>query len=101
MRFRRGSEKARRWGQRSQDVQAAKRIAADYDRVDRPEAGRLLDTFRITDHVAGRSVEIKVFQAERKNQIVVRCFGRRSLPHGWDWLFRKLRERKVRHWLEI
>lgn len=67
------------------------------DRIERPEPGRLLKTIRVTDEVAGRSVEIKLRQGRRLNQVVAETFGRASKPMGTDRLMRELRKR----WLVI
>lgn len=75
-------------------------MANPVDRIERPEPGRLLKTIRITDEVAGKSVEIRLLQGERLNQVVAETFGRRSEPHGTDWLVRHLRKKLlVTRWL--
>jgi len=87
---------------RAVEAKARKRLAGEpSDRVGRPEPGRLLKTIRMTDDVSGSSVEIRVLQGRRLNQIVAETFGRRSRSHGWDWLFRELRKRCIVRWLQI
>ena len=66
----------------------------------RPDEGTLLRTIRVTDDIAGRSVEVKVYQAARKNQVVAECFGRRGRPCGWDRIVRRLRALWVCRWIE-
>ena len=61
--------------------------------------GQLLHTIRVESELDASGFEIRVFQAPRRNQIVAETFGRRSQPHGTDWLCRHLRENLVTHWL--
>ena len=91
-------ERARRWGRRSQVVQAARRAGRECLR--RPEEGTLLRTIRVTDEVAGWSMAIRVYQADRKNQVVAEVFGRRGRPTGWDRIVRRLRSLCVCRWIE-
>ena len=71
------------------------------DYVPRPEPGLLLHTIRIESHLAGIGFEIKVLQGRRLNQIVAETFGRRSLPHGMDWLTAHLRQKLVTRWAHL
>lgn len=82
-------------------AKARKRLAGPApDRIDRPEPGRLLKTIRITDEISGASVEIKLRQAARLNQVVAETFGRQSSPHGVDYFTRELRKRwLVTRWI--
>jgi hypothetical protein len=57
------------------------------------EVGRLLHTIRVESHVAGVGFEVVVRKARRRNQITAETFGRRSRPHGLDWLARHLRRK--------
>lgn len=60
------------------------------------EAGRLLHRIRVESFVAGTGFEVEIRQAARSNQIVAVTFGRASRrPHGFDLLFRRLRQRLV------
>lgn len=61
-------------------------------------AGQLLHTIRIESHLFGFGFEVKVFQAARRNQIIAESFGRKSNPHGMDWLVRNLRKRLAVRW---
>lgn len=63
-----------------------------------PEAqvGRLLHRIRVESFVVGTGFEVEIRQAPRSNQIVAVTFGRASRrPHGFDLLFRRLRQRLV------
>lgn len=63
------------------------------EQVERPQPGRLRHTLRIENHLYGTGFEIRLLQGERLNQVVAETFGRRSRPHGLDFLLRKLRSR--------
>lgn len=80
-------------------AKAAKRLLEPAERIGRPEPGLLLGVLRWENCQAGHSTEIRIFQARRLNQIEIEVFGRRSRPHGWDWLMRHLRKRGVVRWL--
>jgi hypothetical protein len=83
------------------EAKARKRMENPPERIERPEVGLLLKTIRVTDEIAGASIEIKVRQAQRLNQVVAECFGRASKPIGWDKIIRRLRQRCVVRWLHI
>ena len=66
----------------------------------RPDAGTLLKTLRVTDHLTGQSYELEVRQGERKNGIEVFRFGIRVDCGGsFDGLFRMLRRCWALRWL--
>ena len=75
------------------------RMSQPCERIERPQAGLLLKTIRVTDEITHESFEIKVTQAKRLNQIVATTFGRSSREHGMDWLTRHLREKLVVRWM--
>lgn len=95
-------ENARRAGLRSQQVQSERRIAAAGGELPlrRPDAGTLIRTIIVIDHLAGTSTEIQVRQAERKNQVIPSVFGRVGNPVGWDRIMRRLRKVCVCRWIE-
>lgn len=66
----------------------------------RPDAGTLIRTIIVVDHIAGTSTEIQVRQAERKNQVIPSVFGRVGNPVGWDRIMRRLRAICVCRWIE-
>lgn len=65
----------------------------------RPAIGLLRHTVRVENHLDGTGFEIRLLQGERLNQVVAETFGRRSKPHGLDFLLRKLRRRLLVNWL--
>lgn len=65
----------------------------------RPQPGLLRHTVRVENHMDGTGFEIRLLQGERLNQVVAETFGRRSKPHGLDFLLRKLRRRLLVNWL--
>lgn len=66
----------------------------------RPDAGTLLRTIYVTDHLTGQSYELEVRQAERKNGIDVFRFGSRlDVGGSYDGLFRFLRAKWKLRWL--
>jgi len=80
------------------EAKARRRMENPTDHIPRPEPGMLLHTIRIENHVSGLGFEVKLFQGHRLNQVVAETFGRRSSPHGIDWLTRHLRQRLVTRW---
>jgi hypothetical protein len=79
-------------------AKARKRMENPPDYIPRPQPGMLLHTIRIESHVNGLGFEIKVRQGERLNQIVAETFGRKSNPHGCDWLAKHIRQKLVTRW---
>lgn len=100
MRFdQRSREARRRWSRNAVAAKSRKRMAgAPPEYPERPTAGLLLHTIRVTSHLHGVSFEVKVRQAGRLNQVTVETFGRASQPHGVDWLTKHLRQRLVTRW---
>lgn len=93
-----------RWNKESSrravEAKARKRMSGTSpDYFDRPEAGLLLHTIRVESHLGGLGFEIKVRQGDRLNQIIAETFGRKSKPHGLDWLAKSLRKKLVTRWL--
>lgn len=88
-----------RGGKRSQQVQEERRMQGP-EPLRRPDAGTLLRTVTIVDHLLGTSVEVQVRQAERKNQVIPVVFGRVGKPVGWDKIVRRLRAICVCRWIE-
>lgn len=82
-------------------AKARKRMEHPAERVERPPAGLLLKTIRVTDEIEGKSFEIKIRQAPRLNQVVAETFWRQSKPIGIDLIMRRLRERCVTRWLRL
>ena len=60
------------------------------DYIPRPEPGMVLHRIRVESMVSGTGFEILVRQGRRLNQVVAETFGRRSLPHGMDFLMAHL-----------
>jgi hypothetical protein len=48
--------------------------------------------------VNGLGFEVKILQGRRLNQVIAETFGRKSLPHGMDFLLAHLRKRLVVRW---
>ena len=66
----------------------------------RPDAGTLLKTIHVTDHITGQSYELEIRQGARKNGIEVLRFGCRVDCGGsFDGLFRMLRRCWALRWL--
>jgi hypothetical protein len=63
--------------------------------------GRVLHTLCWTSHLDGTSTKIELVQAARRNQVVVRTWGRESAPHGVDWFARRLRSRLKVQWMSL
>jgi hypothetical protein len=80
-------------------AKARKRMSRSIEQIERPKSGLLLYTIRIESHLSKTGFEIKLFQGERLNQIIAETFGRKSHPHGLDWLMRKLRKKLIVRWL--
>ena len=80
-------------------AKARKRMECPPDRIERPPAGLLLHTIRVTNELEGCAFEIKVRQGKRLNGIRDETFGRSSDEHGMDWLCRHLRKKLVVRWL--
>jgi len=77
-----------------------KRHAFNGELPRRPEAGTLLRTLLVTDHLTGQSYELEIRQGERKNGIDVFRFGKRVECGGsFDGLFRMLRKTWALRWL--
>lgn len=69
-----------------------------------PNAGTLLKTIRVTDHVKHLSYTITIHQGDRRNGIEPRLFGQpfvKSRYCGFDLLFRELRKRWSLRWLVL
>jgi len=69
-----------------------------------PDAGTLLKTIRVTDHVKNISYAITIHQGNRRNGIEPRLFGQsfvKSRSCGFDLLFRELRKRWSLRWLVL
>lgn len=69
-----------------------------------PDAGTLLKTIHVTDHIKGIGYTITIHQGERLNGIEPRLFGQpfvRSRYCGFDLLFRELRKRWSLRWLVV
>ena len=69
-----------------------------------PDAGTLLKTIRVTDHVKNLSYTITIHQGDRRNGIEPRLFGKlfvKSRYCGFDLLFRELRKRWSLRWLAL
>jgi hypothetical protein len=66
----------------------------------RPDAGTLLRTVVVTDHLTGNTYELQICQADRKNGIVVSRLGKPIEVCGsYDGLFRFLRKQWALRWL--
>jgi hypothetical protein len=66
----------------------------------RPDAGTLLRTLHVTDHLTGSSYELEIRQGERKNGITAHRFGNVVDCGGsYDGLFRLLRRKWALRWL--
>lgn len=92
-------ESGRLAGIRSQQVQAKKRLAGP-TRVYPPVRGDLLMTDRVTNELAGTSVEYRIYVGDRLNGIIVESFGQ-VIPKVKTWTkFYDLRRRRVaRRWI--
>jgi hypothetical protein len=79
-------------------AKARKRMENPPDYIPRPGPGMLLHTIRVESHVNGLGFEVKILQGRRLNQVIAETFGRKSLPHGMDFLLAHLRKRLVVRW---
>ena len=61
--------------------------------------GVVRHTIRVEDHLDQTCLEIRLRQAPRANQVIAEVFGRKSKPHGLDYLLRHLRTRLLVRWL--
>lgn len=74
------------------------RLSQDFEPRSIVKEGKILYTIKIENHLGNFSYEIKIRQAKRKNQVIIETFGRKSQPHGIDWLVKKLSKKLVTRW---
>lgn len=66
----------------------------------KPDAGTLLKTVQVTDHLTNQTYAIEIKQGDRKNSIEAYRFGKRIECEGsYDGLFRFLRRRWRLRWM--